>query len=190
MRVYLTGDHKFPKRIGESIVAYYAHNNVVILRKTVKRALLPQNINIKNNQQYLCALWQGMDLHVKSLFADYVVGYKADSRQKRTQGISSFSMFIYFIYRLQRRFGILIKNMSIEYIMNILREYNSLRKLMKASLLYQLTSRLAKQNVRFIAVYKQIQDVLSNKNTKGEMENASPLKYDILINTVKVDKLE
>ena len=190
MKVYLTGDHKFPKRIGESILAYYANNNVVILRKSVKRAILPQNLNIKNNQPYLCALWQEMPLQVKALFADYAKIFKMDTRQKRTQGVSAFSMFIYFIYRLQRRFGILIKNMSIEYIMNILREYNSLRKLMKASLLYQLTSRLAKQNVRFIAVYKQIQDVLSNKNTKGEMENASPLKYDILINTVKVDKLE
>jgi len=142
MKVYLSGDHKFPKRIGESILAYYAYNNVVILRKPVKRSILPQNIKIKNNQPYLCALWSEMSLQVKTLFADYARYYKIDTRQKRTQGVSAFSMFIYFVYRAQKRFGILIKNMSIDFVLEIFSRFNSLNKLMKESLLYRLTIKL------------------------------------------------
>ncbi|MDX9870039.1 MAG: hypothetical protein RBS92_04865 [Candidatus Cloacimonadales bacterium] len=142
MKVFLSGDHKFPKRIGDSILAYYAYNNVVILRKSVKRAILPQNIKIKNNQPYLCALWQEMSLQIKTLFADYAKFYKIDTRQKRTQGVSGFSMFIYFVYRAQKRFGILIKDMSIDFILNIFSKFNTLNKLMKESLLYRLTTKL------------------------------------------------
>ncbi|MDX9869564.1 MAG: hypothetical protein RBS92_02470 [Candidatus Cloacimonadales bacterium] len=142
MKVYLTGDHKFPKRVGESILAYYANNNVVILRKPVKRAILPQNIKIKNNQPYLCALWGEMSLQVKSLFADYAKYYKIDTRQKRTQGVSAFSMFIYFVYRAQKRYGILIRDMSIDFILAVFSKFNSLNKLMKESLLYRLTMKL------------------------------------------------
>ncbi|HPY96309.1 MAG TPA: hypothetical protein PL063_03775 [Candidatus Cloacimonadota bacterium] len=142
MRVYLTGDHKFPKRIGESILAYYANNNVVILRKPVKRAILPQNIAIKHNQPYLCALWQEMSLQTKALFADYAKFYKIDTRQKRTQGVSAFSMFIYFVYRAQKRYSVLLKNMTVDFINSIFCEFNSLNKLMKQSLLYMLSTKL------------------------------------------------
>lgn len=150
MKVYLSGDHKFPKRIGESILAYYANNNVVIMRKSVKRAILPQNINIKNNQPYLCALWQEMPLKIKILFSEYARFYKIDTRQKRTQGVSSFSMFIYFIYRVSRRFGISIKNMSIEFILNVFSKFNSLNKLMKESLLYCLSMKLPVRNQKMV----------------------------------------
>ncbi|HPK41628.1 MAG TPA: hypothetical protein PKZ69_08380, partial [Candidatus Cloacimonadota bacterium] len=66
MRVFLKGDHKFPKRIDDNILAYYANNTVVIMRRPVKRVLLPQNIAIRNNQPYLCALWGEMSLNIKS----------------------------------------------------------------------------------------------------------------------------
>ncbi len=170
MKVFLTGDHKFPKRIGESILAYYAYNNVVILRKPVKRAILPQNINIKNNQPYLCALWQEMPLQVKTLFSDYAKYYKIDTRQKRTQGVSAFSMFIYFIYRAQKRFGTLIKDMSIDFVLNILHMYNSLNKLMKQSLLYRLTTKLPTRFRHFL----NEQEVLPIKNENKQ----APFKKD------------
>ncbi|HQB41253.1 MAG: hypothetical protein RBS92_07485 [Candidatus Cloacimonadales bacterium] len=168
MKVYLSGDHKFPKRIGESILAYYANNNVVILRKSVKRAILPQNINIKNNQPYLCALWQEMPLQVKTLFTDYAKFFKMDTKQKRTQGVSAFSMFIYFIYRAQKRFGTLIKDMSIDFVLSIFHTFNSLNKLMKESLLYRLTMKLP---TRFRHLVKK-KTVLEDE-AEGSMSNYS-----------------
>lgn len=154
MKVYLSGDHKFPKRIGDNILAYYANNNVVILRKPVKRSILPQNINIKNNQPYLCALWGEMTLNIKALFADYAKIYKISTRQKRTQGVSGFSVFLYFVYRVQKRYNTLIRDMSNDFLLNILKQFNSLRKLMKESLLYRLNIRLSSQNCKFITLKK------------------------------------
>ncbi len=187
LRVYLTGDHKFPKRIGESILAYYANNNVVILRKPVKRAILPQNIAIKNNQPYLCALWQGMDLPIKSLFADYAKIYKINTRQKRTQGVSAFSMFIYFVYRAQKRYGTLIKDMSIEFIMSIFKQFNSLAKLMKGSLLYSLGMRVSSQNVKFVSLSKtpleskkSLDFMKDNDNKIDNKEESEPVEIDLL----------
>ncbi len=173
MKVYLSGDHKFPKRIGDGILAYYANNNVVILRKSVKRAILPQNINIKNNQPYLCALWQEMPLQVKTLFTDYAKFFKMDTKQKRTQGVSAFSMFIYFIYRAQKRFGTLIKDMSIDFVLSIFHMFNSLNKLMKESLLYRLTMKLP---TRFRHLVKKKQ-VLEDKE-ECSIPNYSIQKVD------------
>ncbi|HPY96045.1 MAG TPA: hypothetical protein PL063_02395 [Candidatus Cloacimonadota bacterium] len=171
MKVYLSGDHKFPKRIGENILAYYANNNVVIMRKAVKRSLLPQNTNIKNNQPYLCALWNGMSLQVKTLFADYAKIYKIDTRQKRTQGVSAFSIFIYFIYRAERRFGISIKNMSIDFILGIFQKFNTLNKLMKESLLFCLRMKLPTRFRHLINKKQTIEDDEEDENIEGVHEN-------------------
>ncbi|MDX9869590.1 MAG: hypothetical protein RBS92_02600, partial [Candidatus Cloacimonadales bacterium] len=65
-------------------------------------------------------------------------------------GVSSFSMFIYFIYRASRRFDIAIKNMSIDFILNVFSKFNSLNKLMKESLLYCLTMKLPVRNQKMV----------------------------------------
>jgi hypothetical protein len=155
LRVYLKGDHNFPKRIDGNILAYYANNNIVIMRKSVKRAILPQNINIKNNQPYLCALWSEMSLGIKAVFTDYAKAYKIDTRQKRTQGVSSFSMFIYFLYRLQKRYQVQIKDMTVSFIMDIFSQFNTIKKLMKNSLLYSLNRRFSLQNSKLVKKAKQ-----------------------------------
>lgn len=155
MRVFLKGDHKFPKRIDDNILAYYANNTVVIMRKPVKRVLLPQNIAIRNNQPYLCALWGEMSLNIKSIFADYAKGYKICSRQKRTQGVSAFSMFVYFLYRLQRRYLVQIKDMTVTFVMSIFSQFNTIKKLMKNSLLYSLNRRFYQQNCKLVEIVKK-----------------------------------
>jgi len=155
LRVFLQGDHKFPKRIDDNILAYYANNSIVIMRKPVKRAILPQNINIKNNQPYLCALWSEMSLGIKAVFTDYAKAYKIDTRQKRTQGVSSFSMFIYFLYRLQGRYQVKIKDMTVSFVMDIFSQFNTIKKLMKNSLLYSLNRRFYLQNSKLIDRVKE-----------------------------------
>jgi len=120
------------------------------MRKPVKRAILPQNINIKNNQPYLCALWSEMSLGIKAVFTDYAKAYKIDTRQKRTQGVSSFSMFIYFLYRLQGRYQVKIKDMTVSFVMDIFSQFNTIKKLMKNSLLYSLNRRFYLQNSKLI----------------------------------------
>jgi hypothetical protein len=155
MKVYLKGWHNFPKRIDDHILAYYACNNVVILRKPAIRSILPQNIEIKNNQPYLCALWREMPLMVKTLFGDYAKVYKVHSMQKRAQGVSSFSVFLSFVYRVQQRYKVLIKNMCTDFIINIFKQYNSLRKLMKENLLLALNLRIFSQNTSLIFVIKE-----------------------------------
>lgn len=115
----------------------------------------PQNINIKNNQPYLCALWSEMSLGIKAVFTDYAKAYKIDTRQKRTQGVSSFSMFIYFLYRLQKRYQVQIKDMTVSFIMKIFSQFNTIKKLMKNSLLYSLNRRFYLQNSKLVKKEKQ-----------------------------------
>ncbi|HOE90848.1 MAG TPA: hypothetical protein PLV22_02630 [Candidatus Cloacimonadota bacterium] len=189
MKVYLTGDHKFPKRIGESILAYYANNNVVILRKSVKRAILPQNINIKNNQPYLCALWQEMPLQVKALFTDYAKFFKMDTKQKRTQGVSAFSMFIYFIYRAQKRFGTLIKDMSIDFVLSIFHMFNSLNKLMKESLLYRLTMKLPTRFRHLVEKKEVLEDEAECSIPNYSIQNVDEKVHDGDICQSQADKI-
>ncbi|HOQ81345.1 MAG TPA: hypothetical protein PLH63_09770, partial [Candidatus Cloacimonadota bacterium] len=125
---------------------------------------------IKNNQPYLCALWQEMSLQVKALFADYAKYYKIDTRQKRTQGVSGFSMFIYFIYRISRRHSIMIKNMSIDFILSIFSKFNSLNKLMKESLLYRLTTKLPTRFRHLIQKKNALND--EDENSENETDFA------------------
>ncbi|MDD2649691.1 MAG: hypothetical protein PHF36_00950 [Candidatus Cloacimonetes bacterium] len=156
MRVYLSESHGFPKRIGEFILAYYANNNVVILRKPVKRTILAQNINIKNNQSFICFFWSSMSINIKSLFGDYAKVYKCYTMLKRAQGVSGFSMFIYFLYRLQKRYSIAICDMTVDFIMSVLKQYNSIKKLMRETLLYYLHVKHSFQNEKLIFVKKEL----------------------------------
>ncbi len=179
MRVFLKGDHKFPKRIDDNILAYYANNTVVIMRRPVKRVLLPQNIAIRNNQPYLCALWGEMSLNIKSIFADYAKGYKICSRQKRTQGVSAFSMFIYFLYRLQRRYLVQIKEMTVTFVMSIFSQFNTIKKLMKNSLLYSLNRRFYQQNCKLIEIVKTPESPQkANINVCAKEEDANACAHD------------
>jgi len=188
VKVYLKGCHNFPKRVGDYILAYYADNNVVIMRKPAKRSIMPQNIAIKNNQPYLCALWQSMSTHVKALFADYAKVYKVNTMQKRAQGVSGFSMYIYFIYRVQRRYNVLINDMSVEFIQNIFAKYNSLAKLMKATLLYSLTMRIPSQNARLVSYKRQIENIEQKPAPQQADEDKQAIEAKI--HEVEIDQLE
>ncbi|MDX9978127.1 MAG: hypothetical protein RBS16_08895 [Candidatus Cloacimonadales bacterium] len=188
MKVYLSGMHKFPKRIDDYILAYYANNNVVILRKPVKRSILPQNIKIKNNQPYLCALWGEMSLNIKSLFADYAKVYKINTQQKRSQGVSAFSMFIYFIYRLQARYQISIRTMTIDFIMSIFSQFNSIKKLMRESLLFCLSMRFYSQNKKLVESAQLIEDK-RNIVYKHDKEEVLSNKDEELMQKEKANKI-
>ncbi|HOE91629.1 MAG TPA: hypothetical protein PLV22_06610, partial [Candidatus Cloacimonadota bacterium] len=83
------------------------------------------------------------------------------------------SMFIYFIYRAQKRFGTLIKDMSIDFVLSIFHMFNSLNKLMKESLLYRLTMKLP---TRFRHLVKKKQ-VLEDKE-ECSIPNYSIQKVD------------
>ena len=173
MKGFLTVNHKFPKRLDNYILAYYADNNVVILRKQVKRSILAQNIKIRNKQPYLCALWGEMTFNIKSLFADYAKAYKISTQQKRAQGVSGFSIFISFVYRLQRRYKIEIEEMTRDLIYSVFMQFNSLKKLMKESLLLCLNTRLYSQYKKLIYIAKSI---VNNLYTEGDTESVFHLK--------------
>ncbi|MFA5466158.1 MAG: hypothetical protein WC218_09275 [Candidatus Cloacimonadales bacterium] len=174
MKVFLAGNHKYPKRIDNHILAYYADNNVVILRKSVERKILAQNIEISNKQPYLCALWCEMTFNIKALFADYAKAYKISTQQKRAQGVSGFSIFISFIYRLQRRYRIAIEEMTQDFIYNVFKQFNSIKKLMKENLLLCLNIRFYSQYKKFIYIVKSIVDNTCSKETAVNKANLTP----------------
>ena len=129
-----------------------------------------------------------MSLNIKSLFADYAKVYKINTQQKRSQGVSAFSMFIYFIYRLQARYQISIRTMTIDFIMSIFSQFNSIKKLMRESLLFCLSMRFYSQNKKLVESAQLIEDK-RNIVYKHDKEEVLSNKDEELMQKEKANKI-
>jgi len=142
MKVYIKNNIKYPKRIDDKILAYYANGNVIIMRNKAKRELLAQNIKIRNNQAYVCELWSNVSLRIKKIFALYAKAYKHKYSNKRAQGVSSFSIFLKLLYKIKDKYHVEIQEISFSLLCDVLLCYNSLAKLIKNGFLDRVISKI------------------------------------------------